>query len=239
MRRPAAIAWALVAAAGGCSLVDAGGEPEAGGPCESVEAERGPVEATYDPTIMGGGNCTYGPSPDPMVVGVSAVDYDGSIGCGGCIEVERAGVGAVLVRVVDSCVGCEPGEVVLSADAFQMLEPDLEIGVIDVSWRWVECPVDGPVDIHFMEDSNELWLAIQVRNHRHRLRAVDARVSGADSWLSLARADYNYFIAADGLGPGPLDFRITDVYDHVVEESGMLVTGGALEAGSQQLPACD
>jgi hypothetical protein len=224
--------------AAGCSLVDAAGEPAGGGEvCESGESPR-TTEATYDPGIMNGGNCTYGPSPDLMVVGLSEFDYQGSLGCGGCLEVERTGVATIVVRAVDSCVTCNAGELVLSAEAFQMLEPNLDVGVIDVTWRWVECEVDGPLAIHFKEYSDELWLAVQVRDHRHRIASVEAQLSGAGSWLALDRADYNYFIADPGIGLGPLDFRIRDVYRHEVIETGMEVASDVVRAGSQQLPTC-
>lgn len=240
--RAAALAFGLFLA-GGCSLFDAAGEqatPDGGGEpevCEAGESAR-TSQATYDPGIMGGGNCTYGPSADLMVAGVSSVDYDGSVGCGGCLEVERSGVATIVVRVVDSCVGCADGQVVLSPEAFQMLEPDLEVGVTPVTWRWVECPVDGALSIHFLCGSSDQWLAVQVRDHRHRIASLEAQVSGASSWLALDRADYNYFIADPGIGFGPLDFRITDVYGHQVIETGMEVASDVLRAGSQQFPTC-
>lgn len=224
--------------AGGCSLFDAAGDREPGEVCEAEEAVR-TTEATYDPAATGGGNCTYGPSADVMVTGVSEVDYDGSLGCGGCLEVERPGRGTILVRVVDSCFGCVGGQLVLSQQAFAMLEPNLEVGIIDVSWRWVECPAGEAIGIHFIEDASALWLAVQVRDHRHRIAALEARMSGADSWLELDRTDYNYFIAEGGLGEGPFDFRITDIYGHVVEESGMALGMDVVRTGTSQFPACE
>ena len=234
-------AWhALIAVllAGGCALFDAAGEGETSEVCEADEPTR-TVAATYDPMATGEGNCTYGPSDDLMVVGVSGVDYDGSTGCGGCLEVERPGRGTILVRVVDSCFACADGELVLSEQAFAMLEPNLDLGVIEVSWRWVECPAPGAIGVHFIEDASDLWLAVQVRDHRHRIASVEARASGADSWRLLERAEYNYFIADDGLGSGPFDFRITDVYGHVVEESGMALGMDVVRSGSSQFPSCE
>jgi expansin len=237
MRSGAALVIGLLLV-GGCSLVDASGDGEGAEVCEAGDAVTA-TSATYDETILEGGNCAYGASPDPMVAGVSEIDYDGSVGCGGCLEVEREGRGSVLVRVVDSCLGCTGGQVVLSADAFAMLEPNLDVGVIDVSWHWVECPAEGPIGIHFILDSNPLWLAVQVRDHRHRIASVEARASGADSWLALARADYNYFIAEEGLGEGPFDFRVTDIYGHVIDESGMPLGMDVVRSGTAQFPTCE
>jgi expansin (peptidoglycan-binding protein) len=230
-------ALAAVVLAGGCSLVDAASQDETPEVCEADEPVR-TVDATYDPTATQGGNCTYGPTDD-LVVGVSELDYQGSVGCGGCLEVERPGRGTILVRVADSCFACAAGELVLSEEAFAMLEPNLDLGVIEVSWRWVECPAQGPIEIHFIADSNPLWLAVQVRNHRHRIASLEARASGADSWLTLERADYNYFIAEEGLGEGPFDFRVTDIYGHVMEESQMALGMDVVRSGSAQFPSCE
>jgi expansin (peptidoglycan-binding protein) len=222
--------------AAGCSLLDAADDGDE--LCESMEGERA-TTATYEPTILDGGNCSYGPSEDIMVAGVSGVDYAASGGCGGCLEVTRPGRGTVLVRVVDSCLDCADGQVVLSEGAFTMLEPDTDVGVIDVDWHWVECPVEDAIGIHFIADSSPDWLAVQVRNHRHRIASLEARASGADSWLSLTRATYNYFIADAGLGPGPFDFRVTDLYGHVLEENGMELGMDVVRPGSAQFPSCE
>lgn len=227
-----------LALAGGCSLFDAAGSEGGSEVCESMEPERS-ATATWDPNIMGGGNCSYGPSEEILVAGVSADAYDDSAGCGGCLEVTRPGRATVLVRVVDSCIGCPDGTVVLSEGAFTMLEPNIDVGVIDVDWRWVECPVEGAIGIHFIRDSNVNWLAVQVRNHRHRIASLEARATGADSWLALTRATYNYFIADAGLGAGPFDFRVTDRYGHVLEENGMELGMDVVRTGSAQFPSCE
>ena len=231
------LALASLLVAGGCSLFDAAGDGDESEACESLEPAR-TSEATYDPAATGGGNCTYGPSEDLLVAGVSGIDYDGSVGCGGCLEVERPGRGTVFVRVVDSCFECDDGQLVLSEEAFTMLEPDLDVGVIDVTWRWAECPVDGAIGIHFIEDASATWLAVQVRFHRHRIASMEARASGADSWRLLDRTDYNYFIAEDGLGEGPFDFRITDVYGHVIEERDVELGMDVVRGGGTQFPTC-
>jgi expansin (peptidoglycan-binding protein) len=242
--------------AGGCSLVDAlggsdpapgvdggsGGDVDAGGSdagmvCEAGEAMRS-GEATFDPGIITGGACTYGPSDD-MVVAVSDDLFEESGACGGCLEVERPGVGTVFVRVVDVCITCDESDLVLSLEAFTQLEENPDTGVIDVEWRWRECPVVGAIEVHFKEFSASDYLEVQVRNHRHRVASLEAQVSGAGSWLAIAREEYNYFRVEDGLGPGPFDFRITDIYGHVVVETGMALGSDVIRTGSEQFPSCE
>ena len=40
------------------------------------------------------------------------------------------------------------------------------------------------------------------------------------------------------MGPGPIDFRVTDVEGNVVEEIGLTVQDAAEVAGAGQFPAC-
>lgn len=49
----------------------------------------------------------------------------------------------VVVRIVDKCAGCIKGEAIdLTPAAFKLLAPggDLNLGVLDISWKQVKCP---------------------------------------------------------------------------------------------------
>ncbi|SAM02133.1 hypothetical protein [Absidia glauca] len=50
---------------------------------------------------------------------------------------------SVVVRIVDKCAGCIKGEAIdLTPAAFKLLAPngDLNLGVLDISWKQVKCP---------------------------------------------------------------------------------------------------
>lgn len=49
---------------------------------------------------------------------------------------------------------------------------------------------------------------------------------------------YNYFLMPQGLGPGPYDFRVTDMYGHVLEEKGMPFLLAASIPGRGQFDSC-
>jgi rare lipoprotein A (peptidoglycan hydrolase) len=46
----------------------------------------------------------------------------------------------VVVKIVDKCAGCKVGKAIdLTPAAFKKLA-DLDVGVIDISWKAVRCP---------------------------------------------------------------------------------------------------
>ena len=75
-------------------------------------------------------------------------------------------------------------------------------------------------------------------NHRHRIASVEAEMGG--TWTPIERLDYDYFVAASGLGPGPYHLRVTDVFGHTVEDTAVpndLADANTRSSG--QLPLCE
>ncbi|HEX9614623.1 MAG TPA: hypothetical protein VGA55_03925 [Bacteroidota bacterium] len=50
------------------------------------------------------------------------------------------------------------------------------------------------------------------------------------------RTSYNYFVEDRGMGPGPFVFRVTDVYGHVLLDSGIVQAGDTTITASTQFP---
>jgi expansin len=199
------------------------------------EAEHSGDGTYYD--ADGSGNCMFDPSPDDlMVAAMNETDYENSGACGACADVEGPD-GRILVRIVDRCPECAPGDLDFSREAFAMIAA-IEAGRVDIRWRYVECPVAGPMSFRFKEGSNPYWTAIQVRNHRQRIAGLEARAGGG-AYRAVAREQYNYFVAPEGLGEGPYDLRVTDVYGHAVEEPAVEPGDGVEVAGTTQMPACE
>jgi len=201
--------------------------------CGDVDEHSG--EATYY-DADGSGNCSFDPSPeDLMVAAMNAADYDGSAVCGACVAVDGPN-GSVTVRIVDSCPGCEAGDLDLSQQAFERIAA-LSAGRVPITWRQVECPVSGPVRYRFKEGSSAFWTALQVRNHRYAILTLAVRPAGGE-WRNVDRADYNYFVDEAGVGDGGFDVRITDIFGHIVEDTGLAVGDATEVAGHAQLDAC-
>jgi expansin (peptidoglycan-binding protein) len=190
-------------------------------------------EAThYD--ADGRGNCSFEAS-DGMVAAVNGGDYDRAAWCGACLEVTGPS-GAVVVRVVDKCPGCKPGDLDLGQAAFAALAPLAE-GRIPIRWRPVACDVTGPIAYRFKDGSNAFWTAIQIRNHRHPIKKLEWR-DATGAWSAIDRAEYNYFVTTRALGKGPYVLRVTDAYGHEVVDEGIALGDAVTRAGAAQLPAC-
>ena len=238
------LVWTLVAAAAACGGGDDDGSGGGGGGDGQVDAGTAVCgeepERTGDGTYYdadGSGNCMFDPSPgDLMVAAMNETDYQNSAACGACAEVEGP-VGSILVRIVDRCPECAPGDLDFSREAFAMIAA-IEAGRVDIRWRYVECPIDGAMAFRFKEGSNPFWTAIQVRNHRQRIAELEARSPGG-AYQTVAREQYNYFVAPDGLGEGPYDRRLLHhVYGHGVAAPAVAPGDGVVVEGTAQLPVC-
>jgi expansin (peptidoglycan-binding protein) len=186
----------------------------------------------------GTGNCSFDASPDNLLVAaMNKPDYGDADWCGACVEVTGP-KGTVKVRIVDSCPGCAHGDLDLSPQAFDMIA-DHAAGRVPITWHETGCDVTGPIEYHFKDGANAYWTAVQVRNARYRISKVEVKQNGA--YTEIPRLDYNYFVAASGLGPGPYDFRITSTRSQgqlFLEDSGIALGDNVTQAGSDQFPIC-
>jgi len=124
--------------------------------CGGGQAQRTGDGTFYD--ADGSGNCSFDPSPDDlMVAAMNQTDYAGSAACGACAAIDGPD-GSVVVRIVDRCPECSPGDIDLSADAFARIAAPVA-GRVAIRWRYVACAVVGPVRYRFKEGSNPFWTA--------------------------------------------------------------------------------
>ncbi len=170
---------------------------------------------TYYGEADGTGNCGFDPSPEDLdVAAIIMTEYQGSAVCGACAEIQGP-TSTIRVRIVDSCPDCTTaGHLDLSPSAFAKLA-DLPVGRLQVKWRFVTCPVSGPVRYRFKEGSSQWWTGIQVRNHHKPIRKLEWLSS--TGWVEVPRQDYNYFIQSNGMGQGALKLRMT-AWDGEVRE---------------------
>lgn len=209
-------------------VIDAGPPP-----CTELGGVRAGEATFYD--ADGTGKCSFDAAPGALVAAINKADFGDAVGCGACAEIDGP-AGAVTVRVVDRCPGCKAGSLDLSREAFARIA-DPKAGRVPIRWRWVPCAVEGALGYRFKDGSNADWTAFQVRNHRHAIARVEAR-QGDGTWREMGRTDYNYFVSAKGLGPGPYTLRVTDVHGAVVEETGVAAGDAVERTGAAQLPVC-
>lgn len=186
----------------------------------------------YDAT--GAGNCSFDPSPENlMVAAMNETDYANAALCGAYIDVEGP-EGKATVRIVDRCPECAPGDVDLSPEAFVLIA-DLVAGRVPIRWHIVSPELAGPIIYRFKGGSNQWWTAVQIRNHRNPVAKVEYRLQNGE-FKAIPRMNYNYFVEADGMGPGPYTFRVTDMYGNVLQDSNIPHMEGGEVAGSGQFP---
>lgn len=207
------------------------GNVSGGAPLSSSEPKQG--IATYY-AATGDGNCSFGPSPNALdVTALNFPEYAGSAACGTCIKVTGP-KGEVTVRVVDSCPECEEHHLDLSKEAFAKIA-EIKAGRVDITYQAVSCNVTGNVQYVFKDGSSKWWTAIQVRNHRLPIAKLEYKTD--DGWVATTRADYNYFLAADGVGDQPtgLRVRVTAVDGQTLEDTlPGTITPEAVTTGAAQ-----
>lgn len=192
--------------------------------------------ATYYVEANGQGACNFGPSPeDLMVAAISSAEYNNAAFCGAYVRVNGP-KGSVTVRLVDECPPCEVGHLDLSPQAFGRIA-ELAQGQVPITWQVVSPPTSGPIAYRFKVGSSQWWTAVQVRNHRNPIARFEYRASGSDAWTIVGRSHDNFFTASSGMGPGPYDFRVTDIYGHVLIDHNIPLMPNRIVTGSGQFPA--
>lgn len=215
---------ALASACGGSDsgADDGASSSSGGGPVVALSSEQKAGIATYyDAT--GEGSCSFDKSKDLDVVALNLPEFAKSASCGTCLRVQGA-KGEVVVRVVDSCPGCEQGHLDLSESAFEKIDDKVK-GRVKITYQKVACNVSGNMSYRFKEGSSQWWTAIQVRNHRIPITKLEVKKDGA--YVDFPRTDYNYFVNTKGAGKqDALAIRITAEDGQVVEDT---IGGGIVE----------
>jgi expansin len=192
-------------------------------------------EGTYY-GYSGGGNCSFpNPSSPVYTAAMNQSQYAGSLTCGTCVAVtgER---GTLVVSIEDRCPECSFGDIDLSTLAFEKIADPIK-GRVPISWKIVACPYNNPVKFRFKEGSSQYWTAVQIRNHRYPVAKLEYKVNG--SYISINREMYNYFVVPSGMGIGPYDFRLTDIYGNVIEERNIPLTLNQDINGIKQFALCN
>ena len=79
---------------------------------------------------------------------------------------------------------------------------------------------------------------MQIRGHKNPIAGLEFE-DAAGQWQAVPRLDYNYFVAEQGMGPGPYGFRVTDTSGHVLEDKGVPFVAAGDAPGAGQFPACE
>ncbi|MGL5866577.1 MAG: expansin EXLX1 family cellulose-binding protein, partial [Dermatophilaceae bacterium] len=221
------------ASAPGAASAGAASAPGAASAAAGSEGYR-TGEGTYY-AATGEGNCSFEKSPENMMVAaMNQSDYGNASLCGAFVEVNGP-KGTQVVRIVDRCPECKPGDIDLSQQAFVRIADQID-GRVPIRWRIVSPEATGPVAYRFKEGSTQYWTAVQVRNNRHPIAKFEYRI-GAGPFKEVERSIYNYFVVNQGMGPGPYTFRVTDIYGHTLTDENIALSVGKEIAGAGSFPA--
>ena len=183
-------------------------------------------DATHYEAADGNGACLFGPSDDMMIAAMNETDYEASKACGAYVLVRAANGNSVTVRITNLCpLPCAPGQIDLSKQAFAELA-DPMLGRIPITWSLLSPGTAGTISIRYKDGSSQYWCGIQVIDHRNPVAKLEVETGGG--WRSLARTEYNYFLAEDGGGCGGA-IRITDIYGERLTVSGLAVRADAVQ----------
>jgi expansin len=185
----------------------------------------------------GGGNCSFDPSPGDLMVGaMNQIDYRNSLICGAYVQVSGP-KGTILIRIVDRCPECPEGNIDLSREAFAQIADPVQ-GRVPIAWKLMSPALSSPIVYRFKDGSSKWWLAVQIRNHRNPIWKVEFRDTDG-VFKALERQEYNYFVEPDGHSgavPESLTLRVTDIYGHVLTDSGIPLVAETATAGHAQFP---
>ncbi|HAS45524.1 MAG TPA: hypothetical protein DCS93_33880, partial [Microscillaceae bacterium] len=146
-----------------------------------------------------GGNCGL-----PVAVGdfnhaaMNHTDYDNSQACGACAEVTSKATGrSVIVKIVDRCPECKPGDIDLTQQMFAKIDNPTK-GRIAITWKYVPCPLkSNSIKLHLKTGTSIHWTAFQLRNLRYAVAKLEYKKG--NKWINIKREPFNFFIETKGI----------------------------------------
>lgn len=193
-------------------------------------------EATFYWGANGEGSCSFDSSTSDLLIGaMNLFDFAGSQICGAYVRVTGPDT-TIKIRIVDLCPECPRGNIDLSPQAFSLIADTL-LGRVPISWYLVPGETEGPIAYRFKDSVNQWWTAVQIRNHRYPIYSVQYLTS-ENSFQNLPRMSYNYFVGYANMGTDPFTFKITDIYGHILLDSGIVPIYMKDIPGKSQFPFC-
>jgi expansin (peptidoglycan-binding protein) len=174
----------------------------------------------------GDGACLIGPSSTMMIAAMNYTDYQNSQACGDYVLVHAADGASITVLITNECpYPCAPGQLDLSEQAFAKLAAP-KAGRIPITWQLVSPSTSTTISLRYKTGSSKWWCAIQVVGERNPVAELE--VSTGSGWTELPRADYNYFLSANGAGCGGA-IRVTDIYGQQLTVDGISIEPNVLQ----------
>ena len=186
--------------------------------------------------------CHYPTNTLPQYYGaMNQYDWNDSGVCGACVEITNGGK-KLVVQITDECPDVAPNTQWCFKGSHHI---DLNNAANDalgassnpaVTWKYVACTPTGNIKYYFDKGTKQYYLAVTPMNARNVVAKMDVQVMG--KWTALKHTSYNtYELSGTDYGTGALNFRVTDIYNHIVTESVTPAADKVVD-GTKQFAAC-
>jgi len=186
--------------------------------------------------------CHYPTSTLPQYYGaMNEFDWNSSGVCGACVEITNSqNQNKLVVQITDECPlkgneqWCTQGShhIDLNGAAYSALGANNNPAI---TWKYVPCTSTGNLKYYFDKASQQYYLAVTPMNAKNPVAKMEVQVKG--TYMALTHTNYNTYELTMGAGTGALNFRVTDIYNHVITEAVTLSADKVVD-GTKQFAAC-
>src|SRR6185295_12749518 len=165
--------------------------------------------------------CHYPTSSLPQYYGaMNEYDWNNSGVCGACVEITNGGK-KLVVQITDECPyqgneqWCFQGShhIDLNNNANSALNAGSNPAV---TWKYVPCTVSGNINFYFDSASKQYYLAVTPMNFKNPMAKMEIKKGSA--YTAMTHSTYNTYVLDGWDGPSDIEFRLTDIYNHVVTD---------------------
>lgn len=184
-----------------------------------------------------GGACSFSTYTLPSnILGTALSDsnWATAANCGRCVSVTGPSGNNITAMITDECPGCGTNHLDLYQNAFTKLAA-LSVGIIDITWDYVPCPITTPLQVHLKEGVSAYWFSMQVVNAAEGVSKLEVSTDGSKTWKSTTRTTYNFFENSSGFGTTSVDVRVTGLSGSTVIIKNVAVTPGLVVTASGNL----
>ncbi|CAD6447903.1 f5a762c2-5399-49a2-965f-211a76cab4dd [Sclerotinia trifoliorum] len=184
-----------------------------------------------------GGACSFSTYTLPSNIlgtAVSDSNWSTAANCGRCVSVTGPSGNSITAMITDECPGCGTNHLDLYQNAFTKLA-SLSVGIINVSWNYVPCPITTPLQVHLKEGVSAYWFSMQVVNAAEGVSKLEVSTDGSKTWKSTTRTTYNFFENSSGFGTTSVDVKVTGLSGGTVIIKNVKVTPGLVVTASSNL----
>lgn len=165
---------------------------------------------------------------DPVVWLSSDLFYSEEM-CGACLELSTD-ISSTVVKVDGECTGCPNGHIDVNKPAYDLIAPSMS-GNYRAKWTMTECPFATNLQIAITSSSNPWYFSATLIDHLYPVSTLE--FWNGTNYNFILRNSNNQFEDPMGIGSGPFQFRISDIFGHVIEVMNVPLSSAVFDYGLQ------